>query len=338
MTRAALVAGALLAAGCGGFDRQSPLDPAGTQAGRIRGLFDLDLGVCVVVYVLVMGAVVVGVIRRRGRGGSDLPVITPPVNEELRKGVIVTAAVGLTVVTLFVLLVGDYLTGRRIDALSDPDALTVQVTGHQWWWEVRYQDPTPSNIVTTANEIHLPIGRTVRFELKAADVIHSFWVPNLHGKTDMIPGHTAHTYIRADRAGEFWGQCAEFCGHQHANMRFQVVVHSEDDFRKWLAAARQPAPPPSTDAQKRGKQVFLTKQCVLCHTVNGTTAQARVGPDLTHLASRPRIAAGTLENTRGNLSGWVTDPHGIRPGVRMPPNPIPPADLHPLLDYLESLK
>ena len=276
MTRPALLAAALLAAGCTGFERQSALDPAGTQAGHIRGLWDLYLAVCVAVYGLVMAAVAFAVARRRGRGGSDLPVTTPPLNEELRKGVVVAVLVGLTVVTLFVLLVADFLTGRRIDALSDPAALTVEVTGHQWWWEVRYQDPLPANVVTTANEIHLPAGRTVRFELKAADVIHSFWVPNLHGKTDMIPGHPTVTYLRADQATEpgapFWGQCAEFCGHQHANMRFQVVVHAEEDFQQWLAAARKPAPEPATDSQKRGQQVFLTGTCANCHSIVGTPA------------------------------------------------------------------
>jgi cytochrome c oxidase subunit 2 len=174
--------------------------------------------------------------------------------------------------------------------------------------------------------------------LLSADVIHSFWVPNLHGKTDMIPGNPAHTYIQADRPGVFGGQCAEFCGHQHANMRFEVVAESEDDFQAWLAAQRAPAPDPATESQKRGKQVFMTNSCVLCHTISGTSAQSRVGPDLSHVAGRRKIAAGTLDNARGNLAGWVTDPHGVKPGVRMPPNPVAPADLHALLDYLESLK
>jgi cytochrome c oxidase subunit II len=169
-------------------------------------------------------------------------------------------------------------------------------------------------------------------------VIHSFWVPNLHGKTDMIPGHTTRTFLRADRAGTYWGQCAEFCGHQHANMRFQVVVEPEEDFQKWLTAQLQSAPEPQTESQKRGRQVFLTKQCVLCHTIAGTPAHATVGPDLTHIASRPRIAAGTLPNNRGHLAGWITDAQSVKPGVRMPPNPLAPEELQALLDYLETLK
>jgi cytochrome c oxidase subunit 2 len=330
-------AAGLLAAGCTGFDRQSALHPAGTQADRIHGLWDLYLGVCVVVYVLVVAFVVAAVVRRN-RAGSDAPVSVPPAVRELRKGLVVAGLVGLTVLILFVFLVADFLTGRHIDSLADSDALTVQVTGHQWWWEVRYDTPTPSSILTTANEIHVPAGRTVRFELASSDVIHSFWVPNLHGKTDMIPGHPTRTFIRVDHPGEFWGQCAEFCGHQHANMRFQVIAEPEEKFREWYAAQLRPAPEPSTESQKRGRQVFLTKQCVLCHTINGTRAQARVGPALTHVASRLRIAAGTLPNTRGNLAGWVSDAQSIKPGVLMPPSPLAPDELQALLDYLETLK
>jgi cytochrome c oxidase subunit 2 len=203
---------------------------------------------------------------------------------------------------------------------------------------VQYQDATPSNIVTTANEMHVPVGRTIHFELQAADVIHSFWVPNLHGKTDLIPGHTTHTFIRADAPGEYWGQCAEFCGFQHANMRFVLIAEPEEDFQRWLAAQRQPAAEPATESQKKGQQVFLTRTCVMCHTITGTPAASKVGPDLTHIGSRPRIGAGTLPNTRGNLAGWVSDPHGVKPGVRMPPNPLEPDELRALLDYLESLK
>jgi cytochrome c oxidase subunit 2 len=154
----------------------------------------------------------------------------------------------------------------------------------------------------------------------------------------MIPGHTTRTFLRADQPGTYWGQCAEFCGHQHANMRFQVVAQEKDDFRKWLDAQRQDAPEPTTDSQKRGQQVFLTKQCVMCHTISGTKAQARVGPDLTHVAGRMRIAAGTLPTTRGHLAGWVADAQGVKPGARMPPNPLAPDELRALLDYLETLK
>ncbi|WP_439621706.1 cytochrome c oxidase subunit II [Gemmata sp.] len=340
MTRAALLlpaAACLLAAGCTGTERQSAVDPAGVQADRIHGLWHLFLWTTAAVYALVMAALAYAVFRRRPRGASDEPVTAPPADQEVRKGLAVAAAVAVTVAILFVFLIADFLTGRRIDALADPDAPTVKVTAHQWWWEVRYA-AAPSDAVTTANELHLPVGRGVRVDLESPDVIHSFWVPNLHGKTDAIPGQTTRTHLRADRPGVFWGQCAEFCGLQHANMRLLVVAEPEEDFRRWLDAQRRDAAEPATEGQRRGREVFLKNTCVMCHTVQGTAAASRVGPDLTHLASRPRIAAGTLPTTRGHLAGWVTDPHGVKPGVRMPVNPLEPNDLRALLDYLESLK
>jgi cytochrome c oxidase subunit II len=290
--------------------------------------------------VLVMAFVVVAIMRRN-RAGSNQPLVSPPIHLELRKGIIVAACVVLTTLILFVFLAADFLTGRAIDSEADAESLTIKVTGQQWWWQVEYADPTASNIVTTANEIHIPVGRSIRFELMSSDVIHSFWVPNLHGKTDMIPGHPTRTFLRVnqDRAGKrFWGQCAEFCGHQHANMRFQVIAEMEDDFQRWLEHQRQDAPEPATALQKRGRDVFLTRQCVICHTIGSTLAQARVGPDLTHMAGRSRIAAGTLANNRGNLAGWITDAQSIKPGVRMPPNPLASEELHALLGYLETLK
>lgn len=327
----------LLLPGCTGTQRQSALDPAGTQAAHIHGLWDLYLWTCCLVYLAVMACTLVAFFRR-AETGTDEPVTAPPIDQELRKGAIVTGALFLTAAILFVLLLSEFLTARQIDALADPKAPTVRITGHQWWWDVRYENPTASEIVQTANELHLPVGRTIHFELLSSDVIHSLWIPNLHGKTDMIPGYTTQTFVRADQPGTFWGQCAEFCGHQHANMRLLIVVEPEEEFQKWLAAQRQPAPAPTTESQKRGQQLFLTRTCVLCHTINGTPAQSRVGPELTHLATRPRIGAGTLPNNRGHLAGWITDPQGIKPGVRMPATPLTTAELHPLLDYLESLK
>ena len=336
--RALPAALALLAAGCTGRPWQSAADPAGDQAGHIHGLGELFLWTTATVYVLTMAALAFAVFRPRPKGASDAPVTAPPVDQELRKGIIVSAAVILSAAILFTFLFADFITGRRIDSLAEPDAPAVRVTGHQWWWEARYEDPEPANVFTTANEIHLPLNRTVRIDLESTDVIHSFWVPNLHGKTDAIPGHTARTFLRASREEVLWGQCAEFCGLQHANMRLAVVVEPEEKFQQWMAAQRAPAPEPATEGQTRGQRVFLTNTCVLCHTVRGTPAGSRVGPDLTHVASRTRIGAGTLPNTRGYLAGWVSDPHGAKPGVRMPPNPLPPDDLRALLDYLESLK
>jgi len=162
--------------------------------------------------------------------------------------------------------------------------------------------------------------------------------PNLHGKKDMIPGHPATNWLRADRPGIFWGQCAEFCGYQHAQMRLGVVVEPEADFQKWRSAQSQEAPQPEIDSAKRGQQVFLSGSCAMCHTISGTTAFATVGPNLTHIASRSRIGAGILANTRENLASWITDAQHIKPGIRMPQNTLPPDDLQALLDYLQTLK
>ena len=331
---AALGAVSVSSVGCSGF--QSSLNPAGPQAERISDLFWLYCTVALAVYIVVMLFVLGTIVRRRS--ASDEPIVEPDAKQEARLVWIVSGSVALTVVILLVLLIADFTTGQALHSLSDSEPLKIRITARQWWWEVQYQDPTPSNMMTTANELHLPVGRVVQFELISPDVIHSFWIPNLHGKRDVIPGHPTTSVLRADVEGEYWGQCAEFCGYQHANMRLVATVEPEEKFQKWLESQRKPAPPPENDRQKRGQQVFLSTSCVLCHTVQGTTARATVGPDLTHLASRTRIAAGTLPNTRGHLGGWIVDPQRIKPGVRMPMNTFKPDDLHALLDYLESLK
>ncbi len=333
--RGALPALGLLVSGCSG--EQSAMDPAGPQAARIYGLWLLYLGVCVVIYGGVLLLVLRGALRRGQSGAPEGPDLAPPADRERWLVRSVAGAVALTVVILFVLMIGDFATGRAIRSLADPDTLTIRLTGHQWWWEVRYEDSTPSRIVTTANEIHIPVGRAVQVELLSADVIHSFWVPNLHGKRDMIPGHPTRVYLKADRPGTFKGQCAEFCGYQHANMRFVVVAEPEEQFGRWLDARRQPAAEPVTEGQRRGRQVFLGSTCLMCHAIRGTVAMSRAGPELTHIGDRPLIGC-VVPNTRGDLAGWIVDPQHLKPGVKMPLNPLRPEELNPLLDYLESLK
>jgi cytochrome c oxidase subunit 2 len=178
----------------------------------------------------------------------------------------------------------------------------------------------------------------VVLKVSSQDVIHSFWVPNLHGKRDLIPGQITHTWIQADRPGVYRGQCAEFCGHQHAHMAFNVVAEPMDNFLAWIAHQRQPAPDPTTDEERRGHDVFMQSPCVSCHTIRGTDAGSHLGPELTHVASRLTIAAGTLPNVRGHLAGWVANAQSIKPGSRMPPNLLQPGDLQAVLTYVRSLR
>jgi cytochrome c oxidase subunit 2 len=228
------------------------------------------------------------------------------------------------------------LTLRDIRAISATrrSALTVAVIGHDWWWEVRY----PGQRIVTANDIHIPIGQPVRILLTTNDVLHSFWVPQLAGKTDLIAGKTNVMWLHADRPGIYRGQCAEYCGLQHAHMAFSVIAQAPADFRSWLAQESTAPPPPTDPNLTRGQTVFTTTSCAECHTIEGTTARGTDGPDLTHFGSRLSIGAGTVPNTRGNLGGWIVDSQSIKPGNLMPPIQLGADDLEALIDYLESLK
>jgi cytochrome c oxidase subunit 2 len=331
----------MLCAGCRGA--HSVLSPAGPQSQRIASLYWLFLWVCVVVWVLVVLVMLLAVWRRRrtalAPAAAELPAVHPDPLREKRIGMTVGTCVGITVVILFVLLFGDYVTGRSIHQFSySANPVSITVTGHQWWWEFRYEDKLPVNLFTTANEIHIPTGRPVRLFLQSADVIHSFWVPNLAGKKDLIPNHSTEIWLQADKPGTYYGQCAEYCGYEHALMRMVVVADEPAQFDAWLFAQRQVPPPPTAPLLKHGQQVFLSSQCVMCHTITGTPAGGRVGPDLTHVGSRSTLAAGALPNMPGHLAGWIIDPQRIKPGVKMPQNNLNPQDLRAVLEYLDSLK
>lgn len=319
---------------------QSALDAAGAQAGHIEGLWWLYFWVCAAAYVVVVALTVTAIARRRvrEREAREPDTEAPSVGRERSATAAVAAGLGLTVLALFVLLVGDFLARRGLRALPAEAPLDVRVTGRQWWWEFQYPDSVPSREVTTATELHIPVGRTVRFDLRSMDVIHSFWIPSLAGKKDLIPGRSITWLARADREGVYGGQCAEFCGLQHATMRFVVIAEPEEKFQAWLASQRAPAAEPATDAARHGRQVFLGSSCVMCHAIQGTSARSRVGPDLTHVGSRLRVASAVLPNTREHLSRWITDPQGFRPGVRMPDQRLDERDVDALVAYLESLR
>lgn len=216
--------------------------------------------------------------------------------------------------------------------------LVIEVIGHQWWWEVLYRTGDSPNPVATANEIHIPVGQQVAVELRSSDVIHSFWVPSLGGKRDLIPGHPTRAWIEADSAGVYRGQCSQFCGLQHAHMAMFVVAQSPTEFEAWLQDQQRAGVSPSDSIRTRGRQVFLAARCWTCHTIQGTIDVGVFAPNLTHVGSRSTIAAGTLTNTREHLAAWILNPQSFKPGAVMPSNPIGAADLLALTTYLKSLQ
>jgi len=332
---------ALSALGCRG--EQSALDPRGPQAAHIFELTKVLVVGATVVFVLVMAFLVAALMLGKRRPPGDEPLdeedqggVTVP--KEHRKIRAVSAAVGITAATLVALLVYDVTIARAIAWAPGGDALTVNVVGHQWWWEVTYRDAsTESGIARTANEIHIPVGRRVVIELESRDVIHSFWVPNLHGKMDAVPGRKNVLVLQADEPGVYRGQCAEFCGLAHAKMAFYVVAEPPEDFERWLERQARPAEPPTDPLALRGQEIFLTRPCATCHSVRGTTAMASAGPDLTHVGSRRSLGSGALPNTRGNVAGWILDPQHAKPGTLMPATPLDADSVEALLAYLFSL-
>jgi len=324
-----------------GTPYQSAVNAAGPQSGRIETLFWVFTILLAIIFVIVI-VVLLLTLTRRHRGIQQEPLEQthiPSGATEHRLTRTVAAATIVTVVVLLGLLVASVGTGKAISGLGTArNGLAVEVIGNQWWWYVRYLNDDASRIVTTANEIHIPVGRPVMIRGTSHDVIHSFWVPNLNGKIDFIPSRVNAQWIEADYPGRFRGQCAEFCGIQHAHMALWVVAEPPDRFEAWMNHQLEPAAAPSDADSQQGQQVFLNHACIFCHTIAGTAALGSAGPDLTHFASRSTIAAGTLPNTKGNLAGWIADPQNIKPGNHMATVALDSADVQPLIDYLESLK
>jgi cytochrome c oxidase subunit 2 len=325
---------AALLLGVGGCESAQPLlDPRGPVAEAIAELGITSFVIAGVVALFVFGMLLYPVLRAwRGR---EEPLSLPmrPVTFVLVAGVAVPALI----------LGGIYFYALgTLSATTDPPSppvLRVEITGHQWWWEVRYLTPDSTYLVETANEIHIPAGVPVRFDVRTADVIHSFWVPQLGRKIDLIPGRVNTIWLQADKPGVFRGQCAEYCGAQHAHMGLFVMAQPPAEFNSWLARQQEPASVPTDSLALRGRDVFLAAPCAFCHTVRGTPAQGGVAPDLTHLGSRSTIAAGLLKNTQGNLEAWIVDSQHLKPGVKMPAyNLFRGEELRALAAYLQSLK
>lgn len=292
------------------------------------GLIALSLGVTAIFTVAVIAAIAV----RRVRGAS-----TDTAPSSGTSGMWwIYAGIPLTVAALIVALVWTMQVMAAIDAPAGPPRVAIEVTGRQWWWEVHYPAAAGAAAVVTANEIHIPAGQPVLVRLGSDDVIHSFWVPALAGKTDTIPGRVNLTWLQADRPGTYRGQCTEFCGMQHAHMAFAVVADPPAAFARWRATQALPAAMPAGEAAV-GQHVFMG-HCAGCHAVVGSAAHGQKGPDLTHLMSRTTIAAGLLDNNVNTLSGWISDPQALKPGARMPPTWLSGPQLHAVVAYLGTLQ
>jgi cytochrome c oxidase subunit 2 len=331
MKRLTLLA-VLLLAGCSGW--QSALDPHSGAATHLANLFWFFTLVCGLVWIAVVGALALVLLRRR-KERNDTPESDQPLQHR-RKTIIVTALVVLTALILVAFgLVSFYAT--RGFTWHDTHTITLKVTAQQWWWQVEYQNEDASQDFIIANEIHIPVGRPVTLELNASDVIHSFWVPNLMGKQDMIPGRKNFITLQADHPGLYRGQCAEFCGLEHAKMAILVFAEPQDKFEAWRRHQIELAKMPGAPQRRRGMDIFVHGQCASCHTIAGTDAAGQTAPDLTHFGGRATIAAGLLHNSPQNLDRWLTDPQQLKPGTNMPEVTLSPEDRAALVAYLEGL-
>jgi cytochrome c oxidase subunit II len=314
------------------------LHATGPQAAHILDLWRVFLVTCGAVFAAVLVALLLA-LRRSPRGAARAAPDLSTVNRAEpgpRRAVAWASAV--SALLLVGLVAASVFTDRALARLPLAGAVNIEVTAHQWWWTVHYVNGGPSEAFVTANEIHVPVGRPVVVKLKSADVIHSFWVPSLAGKKDLLPGRTALLQFRADRPGIYRGQCAEFCGFQHALMGLLLVAEPPAQFDAWTQAQRAPAPEPADAKARRGQALFLSGACAMCHAIQGTPANGQQAPDLTHLASRQTLAAGTLANTPAQLAAWISDPQAHKPGANMPAVPLSAEDLDALVAYLGSLK
>lgn len=294
------------------------------------------LVIALVVILVILFSVAAGV-WTRGRAWSGTPMSQIPLGGTGSGLNWIYIGVGATALVLVGTAFWTMSVLARTYLPPSKPRLTIVITGHQWWWEAQYQGGASSDTFATANEIHIPTGQPVLFELKSGDVIHSFWVPPLNGKTDTIPGQTNFTWLDASEPGTYRGQCTEYCGLQHAHMALLVIAQSPADFEAWRKHQLQDQPKPGNEVQATALTTFI-ERCGSCHSVRGTDAGGIVGPDLSHLMTRTTIAAGTLPNTPGNLSAWVADPQTIKPGNFMPRLDLSGPELARVRDFLESLK
>lgn len=334
MRRVAVLGAALVLAACNG--NTSYMDATGAAGHHEATLGWWLTAVSCVVVAFVSVAVLLGIARHRhdSRRGDEGVMARRDVKSGLSW---IYVGVAVSIVILAVAFGGTMVT---LNAASRPritPSLTIDVTGHQWWWEVTYsQADNPELGFTTANEVHLPVGEPVRVRLHSADVIHSFWLPQIAGKMDVIPGQVNQTWLEARKAGDSRGMCGEYCGLEHAVMALDVRAESPEAFRQWANERRAAARPPTTPSASAGRVVFA-RSCGACHAVVGSDALGRMAPDLTHIASRTTIGAGALTNSPAHLAQWIRNAPAVKEGVRMPAMPLSDAELRDVVAYLETL-
>ena len=331
--KSSLIVGGVALAGlgltaCGGPFPQSALDPASDFAWKLQDLFTGIFFWAVVVFVLVEGALIVAIFRFRERPGGPAPKRTHG-NTILEISWTLAPAVVLVLIAIPTIK-----TIWDVDRPPRGESLVVEAIGHQWWWEFRYPDLG----VVTANEIHIPVGTQIDVRLTSDDVIHSFWFPRLGGKRDVIPGRENQIWFTADSAGIYLGQCAEFCGLSHALMKMELVAESPEDFERWVEQQKADAVVADSATFARGSQAFMQSGCIACHAVRGTIAQGVIGPDLTHVGSRRRIAAGILDNTPENMERWIRYPQQVKPGALMQVPEMDDETVRLIVEYLQNLK
>jgi cytochrome c oxidase subunit II len=317
--------------------QQTMLGGQGEHGAEFISLFTIFLVVTAIFYLLVIGFLALAILRRRNREAHVVEDrkhhSSHPLLSRLLIGWVTIVTLGLAGLTI-----ASFFFDRSHARVAARDVLLVELTAHQFWWDVRYVAGESSQRLRTANELHLPVGVPVRIRLRSNDVIHSIWIPNLAGKQDLIPGRITELTLLPRQKGQYRGRCAEFCGVQHAHMALDVTVESRADFERWAAAQLLPAAAPRDARALAGFQYVTTRECSMCHAIAGTPANGQVGPDLTHVASRRSIAAGTLPMNRGNLYAWVADPQSQKPGNHMPTVGLEPEELHAVVAYLEGLQ
>ncbi|MDR3576797.1 MAG: cytochrome c oxidase subunit II [Anaerolineaceae bacterium] len=325
---------ALLLSGCVGVPQA--LMPASTNAQDITNLVLTVFEIAAVVFVIVEALLIYTVIHFSHRKLDGLPKQTEGNRRfEIAWTMAPVIVLGIVfVVSLKTLTIVGYQPKIAQSASGTSQTINIRVVGHQWWWEFDY----PDQKIITADEMHVPVNATVYLDVESVDVIHSYWVPQLGGKMDAIPGHTNKTWFQPTQIGTFSGQCSEFCGAQHGNMRFTVVVDTPEKYQAWLKDQETAIPTLTAQAPIQGEQAFLNGACIGCHTIDGTKAQGKIGPNLTHFASRSVFAGATLTNTSDNLTKWITDPQAVKPGNLMPNLHLPQDQIRNLVAFLESLK